>query len=375
MLSYWEQAAMLDYDFVVLGGGITGMFCALTFRKEYPTAKIAILERGLFSSGASTKNAGFTCFGSLSELVDDTHHMKRQELLNLVQLRLEGLALLKETLGEKNIDFQAHGGYELFFEKTPKPLERMDEINRLLYPLFDTTVFQLNNAKINSFGFSKKHVHYLIENPFEGQIHTGKMMRTLRAKVNLSNIDYFAQTEVTSFDLNKNKTTLNLKLKNQGIELKTRKLAVCTNAFTKQFFPEIELKPGRGMLLMTKPLADLKIKGAFHYKEGYYYFRNIENRVLLGGGRALDFEKETTTEFGLTEKIKMQLLHDLERFILPENTFELDTEWSGIMAFGNKKLPLIETKGNHIAMGVRLGGMGVAIGSKIGEATAQLLFD
>ena len=71
----------------------------------------------------------------------------------------------------------------------------------------------------------------------------------------------------------------------------------------------------------------------------------------------------------------MQLLHDLERFILPENTFELDTEWSGIMAFGNKKLPLIETKGNHIAMGVRLGGMGVAIGSKIGEATAQLLFD
>lgn len=73
MLSYWEQSAMLDYDFVVLGGGITGMFCALTYRKQYSKAKIAILERGLFSLGASTKNAGFACFGSLSELVKDTH--------------------------------------------------------------------------------------------------------------------------------------------------------------------------------------------------------------------------------------------------------------------------------------------------------------
>jgi hypothetical protein len=45
------------------------------------------------------------------------------------------------------------------------------------------------------------------------------------------------------------------------------------------------------------------------------------------------------------------------------------------MAFGKKKLPLIEKKGDHIALGVRLGGMGVAIGSKIGEATAKLLFD
>ena len=49
MLSYWEQSAMLDYDLVVLGGGITGMFCALSYRERYPKARIAILERGLFS--------------------------------------------------------------------------------------------------------------------------------------------------------------------------------------------------------------------------------------------------------------------------------------------------------------------------------------
>ena len=116
MLSYWEQSEMLDYDLVVLGGGITGMFCALSYRERYPKARIAILERGLFSSGASTKNAGFACFGSLSELIDDTQHMEAQALLDLVQLRMEGLTLLKKTLGESEIGFQSLGGYELFFE-------------------------------------------------------------------------------------------------------------------------------------------------------------------------------------------------------------------------------------------------------------------
>jgi len=50
-------------------------------------------------------------------------------------------------------------------------------------------------------------------------------------------------------------------------------------------------------------------------------------------------------------------------------------EWSGIMAFGKNKTPLVEKIDSNIALGVRLGGMGIAIGSKIGEATAQLLFD
>lgn len=375
MLSYWEQSAMLDYDLVVLGGGITGMFCALTYREQYPKARIAILERGLFSSGASTKNAGFACFGSLSELVDDAQNMKSKELLDLVQLRREGLLLLKDTLGENNIDFQPNGGYELFFKQAPEALDKLDEINTLLHPLFGESVFQSSKAKIESFGLSKKHVHHLIENSFEGQIHTGKMMRALRTKVNINSIDYFSGIEVTAFDFNKNKTELSLKLKDQTIELKTQKLAVCTNAFTQQFFPEIELKPGRGMVVLTKPIPGLKVKGAFHYKQGYYYFRNIENRILFGGGRELDFEGEATTTFGSNPRIKQQLINDLNEFIVPKHLCTIEMEWSGIMAFGKNKLPLLEKKGDHIALGVRLGGMGIAIGSKIGQATARLLFN
>ena len=89
----------------------------------------------------------------------------------------------------------------------------------------------------------------------------------------------------------------------------------------------------------------------------------------------MDFKAETTTDFGSNSKIKKQLLEDLSNIIIPDKQFSIDMEWSGIMAFGKNKTPLVEKIDSNIALGVRLGGMGIAIGSKIGEATAQLLFD
>ena len=49
-LSYWEQTEMLDYDLVVVGGGIVGYFTSIYYAQRYPNAKIVIVERGLFSS-------------------------------------------------------------------------------------------------------------------------------------------------------------------------------------------------------------------------------------------------------------------------------------------------------------------------------------
>ena len=54
-------------------------------------------------------------------------------------------------------------------------------------------------------------------------------------------------------------------------------------------------------MLITKPIKNLHIKGTFHLDKGYYYFRNIDDRILFGGGRNLDFKTEETTEFGQTE--------------------------------------------------------------------------
>jgi len=375
MLSYWEKSQMLHYDFIVVGGGITGLFCALSYRDKYPKATIAILERGLFSSGASTKNAGFACFGSLTELIDDSLKMDADTLLELVEFRIKGLEHLRKTLGDIAIDYQPLGGHELFFDSQPNALEFLDYFNKLLKPIFNKTVYSLNNSKIKDFGFAQKHISNLIENPFEGQINTGKMMNALRSKVNRSDIYFFSNAEVTHMESHENHQDLMILLGDHSIKLKCHKLAICNNAFASRFFPHIDIKPGRGLVIVTKPIKNLKVKGCFHYNEGYYYFRNIDNRLMIGGGREQDIEIETTTEFGINGAIKAKLIEDLHKFILPTQKTPLEFEWSGIMAFGKNKTPIIKKSNENCAMGVRLGGMGIAIGSMVGKKTAELLFD
>jgi hypothetical protein len=48
-------------------------------------------------------------------------------------------------------------------------------------------------------------------------------------------------------------------------------------------------------------------------------------------------------------------------------------EWSGIMAFGETKAPIVKHLSDKMVLGVRLGGMGVAIGSIVGEEVAELI--
>src|SRR5690606_18760232 len=94
-------------------------------------------------------------------------------------------------------------------------------------------------------------------------------------------------------------------------------LTHCTNAFAKQLLPDEELTPGRGQVLITQPIEGLKFKGIFHFDKGYYYFREIDGRVLLGGGRNLDFKGEATTVFELSSSIQIELERKLHEIIVP----------------------------------------------------------
>jgi hypothetical protein len=51
------------------------------------------------------------------------------------------------------------------------------------------------------------------------------------------------------------------------------------------------------------------------------------DRILLGGGRNLDFETETTTEFAQTEIIQNRLEQLLKEVILPQQDFKIAHRW------------------------------------------------
>lgn len=365
--SYWElKEWFTNIDFTIIGSGIVGLNCALSLRKNHPKAKIVILERGMLPQGASTKNAGFACFGSLSELIDDLKTHTEQEVFNLVDKRWKGLELLRKNLGDKNIDFYQYKGYELceseaFFEDC---IAKKQQINKLLKPIFKDAVFSISE---NTFGFQKVHQKYIVNN-FEGQIDTGKMAYQLLQKVQLSGVKILNNINVEKFIEIGNK----VEVKTNRITFKTNKLFIATNGFANQLLDE-DIQPARAQVLITKPIKDLHIKGTFHLEKGYYYFRNINNRILFGGGRNLDFKTEETIKFGQTEIIQNELKRILEEIILPNTNFEIEHQWSGIMGVGKQKKPIVKQFSNHVFCGVRLGGMGVAIGSLVGKELAELI--
>jgi len=366
-LSYWEiKSWFTNVDFTVVGSGIVGLSCALYLKEKKPNATVLLLEKGILPQGASTKNAGFACFGSLSEIIDDLKNHTEQEVYNLVEKRWNGLQLLRKNLGDEKIDFLQYGGYELFdnhdvFEEC---LTNGAEINKLLKPIFKENVFTFCD---NKFGFSKVKEQYSF-NQYEGQLDTGKMMVSLLQKAQVKGIKIVNNCTVEQFVENTN----SVKIKTNLLEFSSDKLIVTTNGFAHQLLQE-DVQPARAQVLITKRIKNLHVKGTFHLEKGFYYFRNIDNRILLGGGRNLDFKTEKTTEFGKTELIQQKLEELLKTTILPKKTIEIEHRWSGIMGVGNQKKTIIKKISNNVVCGVRLGGMGVAIGSLVGENVAKLV--
>lgn len=368
-LSYWEiKNWFTNVDFTIVGSGIVGLHAALALRDRFPSAKILVLEKGILPQGASTKNAGFACFGSISEIIDDLQTHTEEEAIQLIQKRYSGLQLLRKNLGDAALDLKPFGGYELFLNEDEsfyeECMQKMPFINELLRPYFKSDVFSIQGNRFQFSGITEQ----LVFNPFEAQIDTGNMMQALLKKAHQNDI----------LILNNQTVSHHLELKDavevvtNGITFKTNKLLFTTNGFAAQLTHN-QVQPARAQVLITKPIPNLNIKGTFHMDRGYYYFRNINDRILLGGGRNLDFEGETTTSHDTTEQIQNRLEDLLKNIILPHQSYEIDHRWSGTMGIGVHKNPIVQQLSNHVYCGVRMGGMGVAIGSLIGQEVADLI--
>jgi gamma-glutamylputrescine oxidase len=370
--SYWERTAFIDNaDVIIIGSGIVGLSAALHLNLQQPTLKITVLERGFLPTGASTKNAGFACFGTLSEQIAFLKRSSEEEVLRLVDYKWRGLQKLRQNLGDSNIDYHQLGGYELFMDneaaKAEESLDQLTYFNNLLkQAIGKADIYAVADAKIAEFGFNK--IARMIYNPYEGQIHTGKMMRALLSRVYDAGVLVLNGCSVNSIDHEEGHVRLNT---SQG-DFKSGKVILATNAFAAQLYPGLNVIPGRGQVLITKHVPGLKLKGTYHFNEGYYYFRNIDGRILFGGGRNIDFKKEETWEFGHTEQVKAQLTEYLNEIILPGKNAEIDYWWSGIMGFGEEISPIVKEVQHNVFCAVRCNGMGVAMGSLVGEEVADL---
>jgi glycine/D-amino acid oxidase-like deaminating enzyme len=373
-VSYWEIKQFLkDTDLLIIGSGIVGVSTAIHFRKANPNAVVTVVDRGFLPSGASTKNAGFACFGSVSEILSDLKTLSEEEVLTLMTKRIQGLNSLRKLLGDNQIEYDPCGGFEVFRKEEyalfEQCAEKMSFLNKQLYQNADLDdTFCIADNRIVDLGLAG--VDHLILNRHEGSLDTGKMMKAMLELAHDLGILILNGLEVSSWTEGANWVDVNFK---NELTLRTRKLHFATNGFAKLLLPELDVRPARAQVLVTSEVKDLKLKGTFHLDEGFYYFRNVGNRVLFGGGRNLDLETEETTELATTEKVQKRLDEILSTTILPNHPYTIVHRWAGIMGIGSTKQTIIRQLTDHTSCSVRLGGMGVAIGNLIGMESSQML--
>jgi glycine/D-amino acid oxidase-like deaminating enzyme len=368
-LSYWEKETFLNHtDYLILGAGIVGLSLSIHLKERHPGKKVTILERGYLPSGASSKNAGFACIGSPSELLEDLTKSSEEIVFETVKKRWEGLNYLKKLLGTAEIGFEQLGSFELFrkgekalyqncVEKLPYLNDQLSKITGIS-EVFTVDTNQCKKANFNEFTYAIRHAA-------EGQIDTGKMIHRLTSLAISKGVIILNGMSAKEIKPNEIVTDFG--------SVPFHRLGICTNGFARQFLPLEDVQPARGQVVVTSEIPNLKFQGIYHVDRGYYYFRNLGNRVLFGGGRNLDFEGENTTQLETSNLIQAELERILREEILPDTNFEIEHTWSGIMGVGATKAPIIKQISDTVYCGVRMGGMGVAIGSLVGKELAELM--
>lgn len=360
-ISFWEQEFFsLPYDLIVVGAGIVGLSSALFYRSRRPDARILVVERGALPEGASTRNAGFACMGSITEHVADMEKETEENIRKRLQRRYRGLNQLRETLGEEAIGYQNCGGYELFtsaqsFEETAGHL-----------PLFNSWMEELTGYE-NVYEPQLLNGYKVIYNRLEGALHPGRMMRALVEKAASNGIRIRWNSRVESVD---SEGCVNVE---GGLTLQAGQVLVAGNGFSRRLIEDLPVEPARGVVMVSEPWPDIPWRGTFSHDRGYVYFRNVDGRLLLGGGRNIAVEEEKRDEFGINGAIR-HYLHTFARQTLhmPKH-IEVECEWSGIMGFTPTKTPVLERLDSHRVVAAGLSGMGIAIGMEIGREAAYLL--
>jgi gamma-glutamylputrescine oxidase len=371
-VSVWEKETFFDkQDIIIIGSGLVGLWSALELKNKHPKLKITILERGFIPAGASTRNAGFACFGSPTELIHDKNLLGEDKMWGIVEMRYKGMEKMIRTLKDDAIDFERCGGYEVY-DSTTNINELNDQISWLNKGLAEIAgnhnCFVWTNEQLKSFGFAG--FDSMIENKLEGYVHSGKLVQSLLKKIQSLGVQVFTNATVTGWDKINNSIEVNL---SSSLKFTTDQLLICTNAFTSLLLPAEKIAPARGQMILTAPIEGLKMRGTFHYQEGFYYFRNLGDRILLGGARNSSLETEETTQMETSEVIQQRLEQFIAEHLLPGRSFCIEQRWSGIMGFTGDKQPVVKRVDESVSVAVSCNGMGVALAPVIAEKVCEMI--
>lgn len=368
-IAYWERKMGLDNcDVLVVGAGIVGLAAALELRSLSDQTQITVLDRSPFSDGGSSRNAGFACFGSPRELLEDIASHGEAAMCENVGRRLRGLGRLRSVLGDGAIGYAPTGSLEVTLPGDTRPATTPAEIARLNALLAgvtgrpETFVAAERPSGISGEALSVWH------SPLEGMLQTNQLMLALERRAAEAGIIIRRGIDATALRLGE-RPELDLLPAFSPAEstftVSPPTVLVAVNGMMGRLLEAADVSRQPNRVVVTAPIGGPLPDCPIHAEGGYLYARPLPGRrMLVGGGRHWgdlpDAEREA------------RLMDWLSRVVPAARGARIEMAWTGMLGIGSSRTPRVESLSPNVHGAWRMGGMGVATGMAVGADLARL---
>jgi len=308
-----------------------------------------VLVRDRFASGASGRIAGFVLSGVAENYVAACRRYGAERARRIWRFTMTNRILLAAIVRRHEIDCDLawNGSVQMAGDD-----EEWNEIRESARELAGHGVRVSLDPEHDSAYFAD-----------DGEVHPVRLVRGLAAAVEARGGRIHETTSVSS-------VTADAVVTAAGT-VRAGAVVVCTNAYSAHVVQRARIRPIRGQMLATAPIAEERFPRPVYADRGYRYWRqSAEGRVLVGGWRNTAFDEEVGEDARPTERIQSQL----DAFLAEHGiTAAVTHRWAGIMGFSHDALPYIGRRADGVFVHAGFTGHGNAFAVAGGELVAALV--
>jgi gamma-glutamylputrescine oxidase len=320
-------------------------------RSPWPKAESGarVYEVRTIASGASGRSGGFALRGGAMPYDRARERLGRDRASELWRLTERTLDRMEGLAGDA---LRRVGSLRLAVDEQERA-ELVAEYEALRADGFEAEWINEPAGRL-----AKRYAGALLH-PRDGALQPARWIRRLAARAADAGVEVREHERVASLD-----------------ELDAGAIVVATDGYPSGLLGVLDdlVQPMRGQVAATEPLAERLYERPHYARRGLDYWQQLpDGRLVIGGSRDVDLEKESTSEEATTPQIQAAL-EVLIRELLGTDP-AITHRWSGIFGMSSDELPLVGAVPGRAGVWVSRGysGHGNVLGLACGELVAKAI--
>ena len=352
--SYWESTINTNVKYkslekniktniVVIGGGYTGISCALSLAKNFDE-DVVLLEAGHIGWGSSARNAGFCCIPPAKMSVKKMFNkFGKIETKKFFKNTIEGSNFTKNLITEYKIDCDLTGNCNYEVAPHPSYFNSIKEEANLYKTEFGIETEVFSKKEFNEIGHMGEEQFGAFSYKPGFAINPLKFLLGLAKQAEISGVKIFQKSKVNKIEKNSGK----FNVISNGQIITANKIVMATNGFYQDdLFPQLNnmILPVISNIIITRPLSKSELDShnfitrnpVLNIRNLLFYYRLLsDNRFLFGArGDVVGSEQSSIIK---SKKMEKQM-----KKVFPNwKDVKIDYNWRGLVAVTTKFTPSI----------------------------------